>query len=172
MKRFLSLVGVCLLLTNCQRISQKESASPFPIKLNLKSYTVVNYIPLRRGENLDHLLELEKWAQAKANASGLKGEAVLALIEGRASLENHPTDESIKRLFINIVFSFEFKNQPTYGQGKVYFRLAEEMDLKDSEIPQLKSRINQKLTSLDRRFLDMINTQFPGLKQTQLGIAA
>lgn len=165
MRRFLSLIGLCLLLANCQRSTHKDPVSPFPIKLDLKNYTVVNYIPLRRGENLDHLLELEKWAQAKGIAAGLKGEAVLALIEGRASLDNHPSNESMKRLSMNMVFSFEFKNQPTYGRGKIYFRLAEEIDLKESEVPHLKTHIQQKLKSLDNRFLNMINIQFPQLRK-------
>lgn len=166
MRRFLSFLGICLMLSGCFRGGQKEVENPFPLRLNLKSYMVVNYIPLRRGENLDYLLELEKWGQSKVMPFGPQGEGVLSLLEGRVSLDPHPTDTSMKRLSINVIFSFEFKNQPTYGKGKSYFRLAEDIDLFENDVPEVQSHIQKKLAALDARFLSFIHTQFPLMIKT------
>ncbi|HCI48416.1 MAG: hypothetical protein A2621_02475 [Alphaproteobacteria bacterium RIFCSPHIGHO2_01_FULL_41_14] len=165
MRHFLSFVVLCLALSGCHRHMKKEVENPFPLKLDLKSYTVVNYIPLRKGENLDHLLDLEKWAQEKAMVAGLQGEGVLGLLEGRASLENHPTDPLMKTLFVDIILSFEFRNQPTYGKGKAYFRLSETHDLTEGDVPSIQKYIHQKLESMDKRFLSVVTSQFPLLRK-------
>jgi hypothetical protein len=94
-------------------------------------------------------------------AFGSQGEGVWSLLEGRVSLDPHPTDTSMKRLSINIIFSFEFKNQPTYGKSKSYFRLSEDIDLSENEIPEVPAHIQKKLADLDARFLSFVHTQFP-----------
>lgn len=161
MQRLLFCLGICSTLSGCFQGFKQEEQNPFPLKLDVKSYMVLNYIPLRRGENLDHLLLLDKWAQAKVMASGAQGEAVLSLLDGRASLEEHPIDSSMKRLSVNIIFSFEFKNQPTYGKGKSYFRLSEDTDLMENDVPEIQTHIEKKLQSLDASLLSFMTTQFP-----------
>ncbi|OFW96222.1 MAG: hypothetical protein A2977_04210 [Alphaproteobacteria bacterium RIFCSPLOWO2_01_FULL_45_8] len=97
--------------------------------------------------------------------AGLQGEGVLGLLEGRASLENHPTDPLMKTLFVDIILSFEFRNQPTYGKGKAYFRLSETHDLTEGDVPSIQKYIHQKLESMDKRFLSVVTSQFPLLRK-------
>jgi hypothetical protein len=89
-----------LLLGGCSFIKKKED-NRFPIKFNLKNYTIVNQIPLRKGGNLDHLLELEKWAQEVGRASGLSGEGLFSLLDGRVDLVREKKDVSKKSLVSN-----------------------------------------------------------------------
>lgn len=166
MRHLFNFVILCFLLAGCHHTEVEKGVSySFPLKLDLKNYTVVNYIPLRRGVSLDHVLHLEQWASEKVVPSGLQGEGVLGLLEGRASLDPHPTDPSLQRLSVDIIISFEFKNQPFYGKGKAYFRLSETDDLSEKDIPQVYKYIEKKLQALDGRFFSVIESEFPQLKK-------
>ncbi|MDC0349355.1 hypothetical protein OAN21_03005 [Alphaproteobacteria bacterium] len=143
---------------------KKQKTSPFPIRFDLKSYTVLNYVPLRRGGHLDHLLGLEKWAGEKGIAAGLQGEGVFALLDGRVDLSKSTKDPSKHKLSTNIIFSFEFKNSPRYEKRKFYFRLSEEKDMTDKEVQNISVYIQKQLGFLEEKFLFVINTQFPALK--------
>lgn len=156
-----------LAMTGCYHAVEKPSFNPFPLRLDFKSFTVINQVPLRRGENLDYLLELDKWAHNKIVASGSQGEAVLSLIEGRVNLEPHPTVNSLKRLNVDVIFSFEFKNQPLYGKGKMYFRISEQNDLTEEDVPEIRKYIDQKLNILDQRLLSTLRGQFPALTKNE-----
>jgi hypothetical protein len=164
MKLFLLLFSMCSLILGGCHVSKKQKTSPFPIRFDLKSYTVINYIPLRRGGHLDHLLGLEKWAKEKGVAAGLQGEGVFSLLDGRVDLSKSTKDPSKHTLSTNIIFSFEFKNSPRYEKRKFYFRLSEETDMTDEEVQDINTYIQKHLDSLGEKFLFVINAQFPALK--------
>lgn len=156
---------VCfLLLLGCKSL-HKKAEDPFPLKVSLQTYNVINLIPTRSGKSLDYLLKLDQWAQNKIKPQGFAGEGVMSLIEGAVDLIDAP--KGGKMLSVDIVVSFEIKNDPQYGYKKVYFRVSEREKVTDKDIPHIENYLKKYLKTLDKHFFHEISSRYAMIVATK-----